>query len=166
MIELETLAKIPLFYDVNSEALAYLQPRFKQLLVNKGTVIIKENTEGDQIYILVKGNVQVTKDLVKGFDEDQLLTEKVLAKLSADSLPTFGENGVLGNGTRMANIIALSDCELYTLSKADFDNFAEYNYQAGYIVMKNIARKLSESLKDTDDNLVKLATALYIAVQG
>ena len=54
MIELETLAKIPLFYDVNSEALAYLQPRFKQLLVNKGTVIIKENTEGDQIYILVK----------------------------------------------------------------------------------------------------------------
>ncbi len=89
MIELETLAKIPLFYDVNSEALAYLQPRFKQLLVNKGTVIIKENTEGDQIYILVKGIVQVTKDLVKGFDEDQLLTEKVLAKLSADSLPTF-----------------------------------------------------------------------------
>jgi CRP-like cAMP-binding protein len=66
----------------------------------------------------------------------------------------------------MANIIALSDCELYTLSKADFDNFAEYNYQAGYIVMKNIARKLSESLKDTDNNLVKLATALYIAVQG
>ena len=166
MIELETLAKIPLFYDVNSEALAYLQPRFKQLLVNKGTVIIKENTEGDQIYILVKGIVQVTKDLVKGFDEDQLLTEKVLAKLSADSLPTFGENGVLGNGTRMANIIALSDCELYTLSKADFDNFAEYNYQAGYIVMKNMARKLSESLKDTDENLVKLATALYIAVQG
>lgn len=166
MIELETLAKIPLFYDVNSEALAYLQPRFKQLLVNKGTVIIKENTEGDQIYILVKGIVQVTKDLVKGFDEDQLLTEKVLAKLSADSLPTFGVNGVLGNGTRMANIIALSDCELYTLSKADFDNFAEYNYQAGYIVMKNIARKLSESLKDTDENLVKLATALYIAVQG
>jgi len=166
MIELETLAKIPLFYDVNSEALAYLQPRFKQLLVNKGTVIIKENTEGDQIYILVKGIVQVAKDLVKGFDEDQLLTEKVLAKLSADSLPTFGENGVLGNGTRMANIIALSDCELYTLSKADFDNFAEYNYQAGYIVMKNIARKLSESLKDTDENLVKLATALYIAVQG
>ena len=166
MIELETLAKIPLFYDVNSESLAYLQPRFKQLLVNKGTVIIKENTEGDQIYILVKGIVQVTKDLVKGFDEDQLLTEKVLAKLSADSLPTFGENGVLGNGTRMANIIALSDCELYTLSKADFDNFAEYNYQAGYIVMKNIARKLSESLKDTDENLVKLATALYIAVQG
>ena len=166
MIELETLAKIPLFYDVNSEALAYLQPRFKQLLVNKGTVIIKENTEGDQIYILVKGIVQVTKDLVKGFDEDQLLTEKVLAKLSADSLPTFGENGVLDNGTRMANIIALSDCELYTLSKADFDNFAEYNYQAGYIVMKNIARKLSESLKDTDNNLVKLATALYIAVQG
>ena len=49
--------------------------------------------------------------------------------------------------------------------KADFDSFANYDSKAAYIVMKNIARKLSQSLKSTDDNLVKLATALYIAVQ-
>ena len=40
MIELEILAKVPLFNDVSSEALAYLQPSFKQLLVEKGTTII------------------------------------------------------------------------------------------------------------------------------
>ena len=99
MIELETLAKVPLFTGVDTEALIFLQPCFKQLLVPKGTVIIKENTEGDQIFILVQGKVQVTKDLVKGFDEDQLLTEKVLATLSDESLPTFGENGLLAHGT-------------------------------------------------------------------
>ena len=165
MIELETLAKVPLFIGLDSEALIYLQPCCKQLLVPKGTVIIKENTEGDKIFILVQGKVQVTKDLVKGFDEDQLLTEKVLATLSAESLPTFGENGLLEHGTRMANIIALADSELYTLARADFDSFAANNYRAGYIVMRNIAQKLSQSLKATDDNLVKLATALFIAVQ-
>ena len=165
MIELETLAKVPLFTGVDTEALIFLQPCFKQLLVPKGTVIIKENTEGDQIFILVQGKVQVTKDLVKGFDEDQLLTEKVLATLSDESLPTFGENGLLAHGIRMANIIALADSELYTLARADFDSFAANNYRAGYIVMRNIAQKLSQSLKATDDNLVKLATALFIAVQ-
>ena len=44
MIELETLAKVPLFTGVDTEALIFLQPCFKQLLVPKGTVIIKENT--------------------------------------------------------------------------------------------------------------------------
>ncbi|MEN6445639.1 MAG: cyclic nucleotide-binding domain-containing protein [Candidatus Cloacimonas sp.] len=165
MIELETLAKVPLFKDVRAEALVYLQPHFKELEVAKGSVIIKDDTEGDQIFVLVKGSVQVTKDLVRGFDADQYLTNKVLAKLEGDSLPTFGENGLLGHGPRTANIIAVTDCKLYTLAKADFAKFAEYDYQAAYIVMKNIAQKLSLSLKATDDNLVKLATALYIAVQ-
>ena len=165
MIDLDTLSKVPLFNNITIEALTYLQPCFKQMLVPKGTVIIKENTEGDQIYVLVKGCVQVTKDLVKGFDTDQFWTEKVLAKLEGDSFPTFGENGVLGNGPRTANIIATTDCELYTLTKTDFDSFANYDSKAAYIIMKNIAMKLSESLKLTDDNLVKLATALYIAVQ-
>ncbi len=65
----------------------------------------------------------------------------------------------------MANIIALADSEFYTLARTDFDSFAANNYRAGYIVMRNIAQKLSQSLKATDDNLVKLATALFIAVQ-
>lgn len=165
MLKLETLSKVPLFSGLNEAQLGFLQPLFRSLKVSKGHYILKENTFGDQFYLLVEGCVQVTKDLVKGFDEDQASTEKVLATLCSDALPTFGENGVLGQGARIANIIAQKDCLLYTLSKADFDSFAKANYQGAYIVMKNIAMKISETLKSTDDNLVKLATALYIAVQ-
>ena len=165
MLKLETLSKVPLFKGLDPEHLGFLQPLFRPLKVTKGHYILRENTCGDQFFLLVEGCVQVTKDLVKGFDQDQASTEKVLATLSGESLPTFGENGVLGHGARIANIIAQSDSLLYTLSKADFDRFASHNYQGAYIVMTNIAKKISETLKSTDDNLVKLATALYIAVQ-
>jgi CRP-like cAMP-binding protein len=49
------------------------------------------------------------------------LDGKGFSKLEGDSFPTFGENGVLGNGPRTANIIATTDCELYTLTKTDFE---------------------------------------------
>ncbi|MCK9309600.1 MAG: cyclic nucleotide-binding domain-containing protein [Candidatus Cloacimonetes bacterium] len=165
MIELKTLQSVPLFTGLSPQQLEILQPLFSPLKVSKGQYVLKENTFGDQIYLLVEGCVQVTKDLVKGFDEDQASTEKVLATLCGSMLPTFGENGVLGHAARTANIIAVHDSLLYTLSKAEFDGFAAQNHEAAYMVMTNIAKKLSENLNMTDANLVKLATALYIAVQ-
>ncbi|PKN72024.1 MAG: cyclic nucleotide-binding domain-containing protein [Candidatus Cloacimonetes bacterium HGW-Cloacimonetes-3] len=165
MIDISILQKVPLFNGLSQSQLETLQPLFQPLRVNKGQYVLRENTFGDQIFLLVEGCVIVTKDLVKGFHEDQASTEKVLATLCGDMLPTFGENGVLGHAARTANIIAKKDCLLFTLSKAEFDSYAVENHYAAYVVMSNIAKKLSENLQATDANLVKLATALYIAVQ-
>jgi len=165
MIDLSILQKVPLLTGLSIQHLSTLQPLLKELRVAKGTYILRENTSGDKFYLLTDGCVQVTKDLVKGFEDDTATTEKVLATLCGKDLPTFGENGVLGQGDRIANIIATTDSVLWTLSKSDFERFASHNYEAAYIFMTNIARKISMNLKSTDDNLVKLATALYIVVQ-
>jgi CRP-like cAMP-binding protein len=165
MLEISTLQNVPLFAGLSIVQLEKLQPLLKPVRTKQGSYIIKENTLGDQMYLLADGCVQVTKDLVKGFDEDQASTEKVLATLCASLLPTFGENGVLGHACRTANIIAQKDCLLYTLSKVDFEKYAAGDYQAAFLIMTNIAKKLSENLNATDANLVKMATALYIAVQ-
>lgn len=165
MLDIATLKRIPLFADLNDEQLLHLQPYLKECRIAKGSYILREGTEGDQIYMLCKGSVHVTKDLVKGFDQDQVSTEKVLVTLQGESLPTFGENGILGHAPRNANVIAQTDCVLYTLCKTDFDSFATGNIAAAYSIMINIARVLSMRLNSTDENLVKLATALYIAVQ-
>jgi len=165
MIGLDVLCRVPLFKGLSDEQLSELLPLLKPLQVAKGEYVIREGSFGDQIFLLFEGCVQVTKDLVKGFDEDQSSTEKVLASLCGDYLPTFGENGVLGHAARTANIIATKECLLYTLSKTDFESFATADNTAGFVIMTNIAKKLSESLSTTDANLVKLATALYIAVR-
>lgn len=166
MISLETLRKVRVFNNLVDIDLETLRPYLQIRSFAKGDYVLKENTVGDCVYLLVKGTVRVTKDLVKGYDEDIANTQKVLATLSQDYLPTFGENGILGQAPRTANVVAATDCEIYTFSKQDFDAFALGNPKAAYLVMKNIAEVLSQRLNTTDENLVKLATALYIAVQS
>lgn len=164
MISIEVLGKMRLFHDVPADKLALIQPKLIECKFAKGDYIIREDTFGDQMYLLYSGNVIVTKELVKGIEGVQS-KEKILATLKADYYLTFGENGLLGHGARTANVIAQSDCVLYTLSKNDFMDFATTNLQAAYQIMLNIARILSERLHTTDNDLVKLATAFYIAVQ-
>jgi len=165
MLDIETLRKIRIFEDLQREELKILLPYLKVQEYQKGEYILTENSSGDQFYILVKGRVKISRDLVKAFDEDMPSTQKVLATLTGESLPTFGENGLLGQAPRNANVIAGSDCLVYSLSKQDFDDFSGANISAAYQIMRKIAQILTERLKMTDDNMVKLATALYIAVQ-
>jgi len=165
MIDEKSIRRIKLFQRLPEQNTKDLLPLLKPVEIAKGEYILREESYGDTIFILVQGKVRVTKDLVKGFDEDMESTQKVIATLSADYLPTFGENGILGHAARTANVIAAEDCVLYTLHKEDFDAFAVTHYQAAFCIMQNIACILSERLNSTDDNLVKLATALYIAVQ-
>lgn len=166
MINVDLLKKVPLFADLDQGQLQRLQPYLKECNFSQGECIVREHTTGDLMYMLVQGIAVVTKDLVMGFDDDRASTEKVLSTLNSDFLPTFGENGILGHAPRTANVIAQTDCTLYTLSKSDFELYASQDYQAGYLVMLNIARVVSQRLSATDTNVVKLATALYIAAQN
>jgi CRP-like cAMP-binding protein len=166
MIDVELLKKVPLFTGLTDEQLRTLQPYMKKSVFAQDECIVREHTTGDLIYMLAEGTAVVTKDLVMGFDDDRASTEKVLTTLNSQNLPTFGENGILGHAPRTANVIAQTPCTLYTLSKADFESFAGQDYQAGYLVMLNIARIISMRLSATDTNVVKLATALYIAAQN
>lgn len=159
----DTLKKIRLFQDLQENQMELIGKLLRPLIIPQGEYIIRELTEGDQIYILLSGKVRVTKELVKGI-EDHDAGEKQLATLSCDFCPTFGENGLLGRNLRSANVIAITECKLYTLAQSDFDLFASQYPEIAYIVMKNIASVLSERLIKTDESLVKLATALFISV--
>ena len=163
LLSIEPLSKIHLFQGLQDYQLELISHLLMPLTVAQGEYILKEQTRGDKIYILFDGKVKVTKELVKGFD-DQEAGEKMLATLSSEYYPTFGENGILDNNTRSANVIAITPCELFTLSQKDFDDFAVDHPAIAYQIMKNVASIQSKRLIDTDDNLVKLATALFISV--
>ena len=160
----KTLEKVRIFAGLDEKQLELICEILKPCVFKKGDYILRDDTVGDTFYLLIEGNVRVTKELVKGIDNAGV-GAKVIASLSADMLPTFGENGILGHAPRTANVIAQTDCTLYALAKHDFDQLAHRDVKVAYIITMNIAQVLSDRLHTTDDNLVKLATALYIAVQ-
>jgi len=164
MIDIALLQKVRIFSGLYPQQMQLLQSILKEARFPKGDYILKEDSLGDTIYLLTEGKVKVTKELVKGIDENKS-GDKVLASLEASLLPTFGENGILGHAPRTANVIAATDCLLYYITKQDFDLLATKDVNAAYQITLNIAQVLSDRLHSTDENLVKLATALYIAVQ-
>jgi CRP-like cAMP-binding protein len=162
-ISLIDLKKIHIFNHLENAEVELSSSLLQHLHLLQGEYIIREATTGDHIYILMQGTVKVTKELVKGIESKET-GDKMLATLTSDCCPTFGENGLLGENPRSANVIAVTDCELYTISQKDFDKFALDNPVVAYKIMRNIAIVLSERLVTTDENVVKLATALFIAV--
>lgn len=86
--------------------------RMQEVPVIAGDVIIKQGEDGDFYYIIKNGKCKVTR-------ASKTNTELTLATLSDGD--AFGEEALLSEAKRNANIIMLTDGVLMRLSKEDFN---------------------------------------------
>ena len=86
--------------------------RVQEVEVKAGDTIIKEGDEGDYYYMIQQGRCKVTRSSRAG-------TELTLATLSAGD--AFGEEALLSETKRNADVIMLTDGILMRLSKRDFN---------------------------------------------
>jgi len=107
------------------------------------------------MYIMEEGMVEVSKTLVlvKG-QEKAKDRDKVLTKLSAENHAIFGEVALFEQGKRTATVVALTDCLLLEISRADFLRLAEENPRVGYKITRNIARLLCSRLRKADEDTI------------
>jgi CRP-like cAMP-binding protein len=130
-----------------------------------GAVIMREGDQGDTLYMMAAGRVEVNKTLTMKFGQDDYReTEKTLTILSADTHAVFGEMALITEDQRSATITALSDCMLYEISRADFLRLAADRPSLGFKVTLRIAALLSHRLKKSGEDVVRLTTALSIAL--
>ncbi|MGK0297821.1 MAG: CRP-like cAMP-binding protein [Gammaproteobacteria bacterium] len=86
--------------------------RIQEVPVSAGDTIIKQGEDGDYYYIINSGKCKVTKP-------SKTATELTLATLSDGD--AFGEEALLSEAKRNANIIMITDGVLMRLSKEDFN---------------------------------------------
>lgn len=86
--------------------------RMKEINTKAGDVIIKQGEEGDYYYIIKSGKCKVTRASKTG-------SELVLATLHEGDV--FGEEALLSEAKRNANIVMATDGVLMQLSKQDFN---------------------------------------------
>ena len=86
--------------------------RVQEIEVKAGDTIIKEGDEGDYYYMIQRGRCKVTRSSRAG-------SELTLATLSAGD--AFGEEALLSETKRNADVIMLTDGILMRLSKRDFN---------------------------------------------
>ncbi len=86
--------------------------RVQEVQVKAGDVIIRQGDDGDYYYIIKHGQCKVTRHPKVG-------PEQELARLNDGDF--FGEEALLSEAKRNANITMLTDGSLMRLSKADFN---------------------------------------------
>jgi ATP-binding cassette, subfamily B, bacterial len=110
-VEAHRLRRVPLFADLPAEALVAIAGRMEMERYAPGDTIIQQGDVGDKLFMLDRGQVEVTVHNGEG-------SEHHLNTLHEGDY--FGEIALLLDVPRTASVRALGPVQALTLSKADF----------------------------------------------
>ncbi len=162
---LEKIARLEIFSDfdpadcTHREILKKVAAILEEQHFSTGDAIITEGEEGDSLYILYEGTVQVKRKTPRN-------EQFAVVNLSADQNVFFGEVALVDRDTRSASVIALSDGKVLHLDGKAFKTLCDAEPVLGYNVMYRIARRIAASLRHSNKDLMTLYTALLNEVEG
>lgn len=161
----DAIKKSLIFKDLQDDELDEVlkithEKRFKQ-----GDIIMQEGDEGDTMYIVLDGEVGVSKSLTMKFgDDDYRKTEKVLTRFRPEDHAVFGEMALIGQDSRSATIQAGSDCIFLEINRNDFVQLIEDRPGLGVKILMKISQLLVKRLRQSSQDVIRLTTALSIAL--
>jgi len=159
------LADLPGFSDLSAEELAELAGICRVRSFVSGTEIMKEGDTGDTMYLFLSGEVDVTKSLTLSVGRHGFKNaDKSFVKLRAGTASIFGEMAMLENAPRAATVTASSDCVLYEIDRASFESLCSRDPALGVKLLRLIAALLSGRVRRVNEEVLKLTTALSIAL--
>jgi len=166
--QLPFFKKVSLFNKLDDEKINLLIEIMKIRDVKAGDIITQEGANEDTVFILINGEVEISKRLLLPlWEEESSRQEKSLTHLSAKDHPFFGEMILFEDKPeRSASIFAVHDSTLAVLHKRDMLNILDKNPQIGSIIYKNIAQELTFRLIKANHDILKLSTAFCLALEG
>ena len=103
------LARVELFQDLNVEERTQLSAQMRELLFKEGDAVIEIGAEGDSMFVLCEGLLDVRIVLQEGQSENSV------AKLQAGMF--FGEMSALTGEPRSALVVAATDALVFEITK-------------------------------------------------
>jgi CRP/FNR family transcriptional regulator, cyclic AMP receptor protein len=127
--KVDALAKAPLFAALSRQELGELAKVTEDLEVEEGKVLMREGDLGREFFVLVEGEVSVTKD------------GKEIRRLGAGDF--FGEIAlVYENARRTATVTAASPLRFFVLTRQSFRSLLEHQPQIEDKVMAALEERM------------------------
>jgi CRP/FNR family transcriptional regulator, cyclic AMP receptor protein len=126
--KLDRLARVPLFKDLSKRDLQFLASRVDEVSLKPGQTVIREGQPTDAFFIVVTGNVNVTRQ------------GKPAARLGPGEF--FGEIGMLDQGPATATVVTDGPVEAMVLSHAQFRDAIKGNESLALQVIAAMAQRL------------------------
>jgi signal transduction histidine kinase len=145
----------PILMGLAEEDLEELARAAVELSCPPGTVIIQEGDEGDAVYFIVDGSVEVVKEFADG-------TERFLHTSGAGE--PFGEMALLQEGGRTATVRTVEQSTILRIDRDPFLNVLGRSPSLGVHVLVRLTGRLSESdqqsIEELSERNIELADAL------
>jgi CRP-like cAMP-binding protein len=133
-LKVEALKRAPLFSELSKKELAQLARMSDDLEVEAGKVLCREGEIGQEFFVIVDGDVNVTRNGTpvrrEGGDE------------------FFGEIALLEDVPRTATVTAKTPLRLFVLTSRDFRHLVKQSPSVERKVMRTLARRLVEHSSD------------------
>ncbi len=111
-----------------------LSGRMEEVDLPGGNYLFRQGDEGDSLYIVLSGRLQVIKEVDRQF--------QVVAEIGRGE--TVGEMALITEGSRFASIYAIRDCRLIRINKAVISEFFSKFPVMGLNLAKLIIQRLTE----------------------
>lgn len=131
---LNNLQKIFIFQSLSELKLISLAKVMKKQKYVQGEIIVQENTQGAEFYMITKGRVKITQN------------GKFLRELEEGNC--FGEIALINEDIRTASVTALSKVSCYKLTGEDFYSIIDNQNIREYLVKKIALQDTSIAFKD------------------
>jgi CRP/FNR family cyclic AMP-dependent transcriptional regulator len=128
--KVKALKRAPLFEGLSRTELVQLARVSEDLEVPAGTVLCKEGEAGREFFVIVDGEVEITR---KG--------KRVATRGSGDF---FGEIALLEDTPRMATVTAKTPLRFFVLTRRDFRHLVDVNPRVERKVLRALARRVVE----------------------
>jgi CRP/FNR family transcriptional regulator, cyclic AMP receptor protein len=142
--ELLLLRKIPLFSTLKGRELRILEPILHERTYMRDEIIFEEGDEGLGMYIVLEGEVRISRKALIG--------SKEVTRMTPGSF--FGELSLLDGGPRSASVVASENCRLYGLFRPEFLEILEKYDKIGAKISFQMARLSAARLRQVIDGEV------------
>lgn len=144
-LDIEILHQTDLFQGLTPEELGKITGISVKESHKPSTVVFEEGEEGEKFYLILKGEIRISK-MIPGVGEEALV---MLTKGSY-----FGEMSLIDNQPRSAHAIVNKSCELMVIGRQDFEGLLSHDKELAYKLLWTLLRTLSKRLRETNEKIM------------
>jgi CRP/FNR family cyclic AMP-dependent transcriptional regulator len=136
---IQLLKGVELFSGLSDTQLQRLIDISKPIMLNDDDVVFAQGDEGDRLYVVREGQVEINVREDSGRERSQVY-------LGQGQI--FGEMAIIDMGRRSATVKAIHNGTIVdAIDRDDFTNLCQQDTAIGYVVMRNMALDLSFKLR-------------------
>jgi CRP-like cAMP-binding protein len=151
------LHRVEYLKDLDDVTLADIVSRGRPVRFRRGERIVTELEAGSDVYVLTKGEAQISVEPRAG-------ERQVLGTIGAGN--AFGEMSSLTGELRSATVTALGDAEALVISDADFDRLRARRPEVAVALVRILGKRLAGAERAIDALLAAPPTSERIAAQA